>query len=337
MTDLTSLNVEPTYPREVVWEQMFRPRDIDDVALPESHRSAFNKFREEGRIPSLIFYSPMPGTGKTTTARALANAVGCPDPLFINASKDNSIENIRSTVEQYGSTVAAFGVGAQKVVILDECERLSPPAQEALKGMMEHVSSNCSFILTTNDISSVNNPLLSRCRRFDFIWTTGQAAEVELQITRRIIGILNNRKVPYDPKAVIALVKRDFPDNRSLLGSLDTYRAQAGKIDMGVLNMVIGLNFDQLHGILSSKDFRSAAQWAIDNHEAMGRGAYGKLFRYLNPYNSKKPLITDASVPALVAIINEAQKPKNMGVDTYVHLLATLSEIMACPEIVFNK
>ncbi len=333
---LADFNVEPSFPKEVVWEQMFRPKDLKDVILPDDYRVTFEKYREEGSIPSLIFYSPTPGTGKTTTARALANAVGCPNPLFINASKDNSIEKIRSVVEQYGSTVSAFGDGKQKVVILDECERLSPQAQEALKGLLEHVSANCSFILTTNDISSVNGPLLSRCRRFDFIWTEQQAESMMLALTKRVIGILNNRGVKFEPRAVTALVKRSFPDNRSLLGDLDTYRCKNdGKIDMGILNMVSGHDFAALRDILKGKDFKAAAQWAMDNHEAMGKGAYGKLFRYLNPYGGKERLITDTSVPALVVLLNEAQKPKNVGPDSYVHLLAVLCEIMICSDITF--
>lgn len=117
---ISELNVEPSNPNEFIWEQMFRPPTVEDVALPNDFREKFNKYIEAGRIPSLIFYSPKPGTGKTTTARALANSIGCTRPMFINASLDNSIENIRTKVYQYGSTVSVLE-SSQKVVILDEC------------------------------------------------------------------------------------------------------------------------------------------------------------------------------------------------------------------------
>lgn len=335
MTNFADLNVQPTYPKENIWEQKYRPKHITDVALSDELRTALNKYIEVGRIPSIVFYSPTPGTGKTTTARALSRDVGCPDPLFINASKDNSIETIRSKVMQYATTVSAWGEGKQKVVILDECERLSAQAQESLKGILEEVSANCSFILTTNDIGSVNTPLLSRCRRYDFIWTEADAAVVQKQVLMRAFGILNNEEVPYEVKAVAQLVKRSFPDNRSLLGDLNTYFFKHGKIDAGVLNLIQGYNFDELLNILKARDFKKASQWAMDNHESMGKGAYGKLFRYFYPLGGE-PKLNGSGVPALALILNEAQKPKNVGTDSFLHLLATLTEIMTTSDIKFS-
>lgn len=334
MNNFDTIKVEATYPKENVWEQKYRPKHIADVALSDDLRSAMTKYIESGRIPSIVFYSPTPGTGKTTTARALSRDVGCTDPLFINASKDNSIETIRSKVMQYSTTVAAWGEGKQKVVILDECERLSTQAQESLKGILEEVSANCSFILTTNDIGSVNGPLLSRCRRFDFIWNEADSVVVQKQVLMRVFGVLNNEKVPYESKAVAQLVKRSFPDNRSLLGDLNTYFFMHGKIDAGVLNLIQGYNFDELLSILKSRDFKKASQWAMDNHESMGRGAYGKMFRYFYPM-AGTPKLSGAGVPALALILNEAQKPKNVGSDSFLHLLATLTEIMTTSDISF--
>lgn len=327
---MKSLNVEPTFKREFVWEQMFRSKTISDVALPSDHRSAFVSYVESGRIPSLIFYSPQPGTGKTTTARALSADIGCPDPLFINASLNNSIDNIRSSVVQYGSTVSLMGGGRQKVVILDECERLSVAAQESLKGLIEELSANCSFILTTNDISRVNKPLLSRCRRFDFIWDEKQAKTVKNEILRRVIGILNNREVPYDPTAIAGLVNRSFPDNRELLGTLQTYAAKHNKIDLDILNHVGGFDFNGVADIIRDRDFKKAAGWSMNNFERLGNGVFGAMFRYLCPYNQDGAefKVEASSIPALTMILNEAQQPKNIGPDGYLHLLSVILEII---------
>ena len=73
-------------------------------------------------------------TGKTTLATAICNDIGA-TPLIINASLNNSIDDIRTNVTQYATSVSVLG--GPKVVVLDEAERLSTAAQESLKGLME--------------------------------------------------------------------------------------------------------------------------------------------------------------------------------------------------------
>lgn len=337
MQNINALRIEPTNPKEFIWEQMFRPNTINDVALPKEYRDELNSYIEKGRIPSIILYSPKPGTGKTTTARALSNDIGCPNPLFINASRENNIETIRTTVTHYASTVSIFGDAATKVVILDEAERLSSAAQESLKGILEEVSRTCSFILTTNDISRVNKPLVSRCRRFDFIWSEAQSKEVSIQILQRVFGILNYLEVAYDPKAIAALVKRSFPDNRSLLGDLQSFYSRYNKIDIDILNFVSGTDFKGLIEVLKKKDFNQAAQWSMDNYEAMGSNMFGQFFRYVCPVGEPEARkVKNESVLPLTMILSEAQKPKNCGVDGYLQTLGVLVEIMQESSISFK-
>ena len=330
MTSLEQFVTAPTFPQEYVWEQKYRSKTLADVALPDGHRKAFEGFIEKRRLPSLLFYSPSPGTGKTTTARALSAEIGCPKPMFINASLNSSIDVIREQVIQYGQTVSLHGVEAQKVVILDEAERLSKAAQESLKGLMEQFSKTCAFILTTNDINRLEAPLQSRCRRYDFVWTVDEALQVKTQILKRVIGVLNNEGVPFEANIVSAVVNRNFPDNRSLLGGLHAYAEETGRIDAEILNRVGGYNFNGLIEILREKDFKKASAWAMDNHQSMQGGIFGAMFRFLVPFGdeSTEYKIAPTGVPALAVLLNEAQRPKNIGVDGFVHLLATLVELM---------
>lgn len=220
-------------------------------------------------------------------------------------------------------------------MVTHNCERLSPAAQESLKGLIEELSRNCSFILTTNDISRVNKPLLSRCRRFDFIWNDEQAATVKTEVLRRMLGVLNNQGIPFDSKAIGGLVNRSFPDNRELLGTLQTYAAKHKKIDLDILNHVGGFDFNGVLSIIRNSDFKSAAAWSMNNFERLGNGVFGALFRFLCPYNDSKGdfKVEPSGIPALTMILNEAQQPKNIGPDGYLHLLAVILEIMNTPDI----
>lgn len=325
--------------KEHIWEQKYRPSTIEEVIIPQAIKDRLDAYVCEGKIPSFMFYSPSPGTGKTTTARALSAAVGCHKPLFINASLDNNIDTIRSKVIQYATTVSVASNQKIKIVILDEAERLSPAAQESLKGIMEQVSRNCSFILTTNSEGRINAPLMSRCRKIDFIWSADEAAKLKVLVSMRITHILKNENVPYDPKAVLALVNRFYPDNRRIMGTLQDYAQEHGKIDLGIVNSMGGSDVEALVAILKGKDFKVMSQWVMDNIDGLGADFYGKLFRYLYPdvrLNETLPRRVSAeSVPELVGVLGEEQKYHSSVADPYLHMVYVFTQIMMNPNIKF--
>lgn len=326
-------------PKEFIWEQKYRPREINQIIIPDNLKEMLLNFAAEGRIPSFIFNSPTPGTGKTTCSLALARAIGCQHPLFINASLDTSIDSIRGKVIQYATTVSVVSTAKQKVVILDEVERLSPAAQDSLKGILESVSKNCSFILTTNNIQKIEKPLVSRCRRVDFIWDKETSDSLKVKMCHRVVEILQTENVPYEPKAVMAVVNRYYPDNRSILGALQAYVNQNGKVDLGVVSSLGGETFDNLIKILKSRDFKSMTQWVMDNVDSISSDFYGRFFRYVYPDTRLRsdlpPKIDPSSVATLVVLLGEEQKFHSGTPDPYVHLVRLLTIMMTDPEIKF--
>ena len=110
-------------PDEFLWENKYRPKTINDIALPETLKKIFLGFVEKGECQNIVLHSNAGGTGKTTTGLALCNEVGCTNPLFINGSLQTSVEDIRSDVVDYTSSVSLMDKG-HKVVFIDEAERL---------------------------------------------------------------------------------------------------------------------------------------------------------------------------------------------------------------------
>lgn len=303
-----------------LWVEKYRPQNLSDVIVPEDFKNLLLGLVSDGRLPSLLFYSKSPGTGKTTTARALCNELGI-KPLFINASVNNSIDDMRTTVIQYATTSSVIS-SQQRIVILDEADRLSPAAQDALKGIMESVSGHCSFILTCNNKSKVIDPLQSRCTVVDFVYTPEQQLKLSALMMKRSIEILTQENVTFDKAALGKIVKSCVPDNRKLLSLLQQYAKQYKQIDSGLLIFAEKKDIRTFIDALKKKDFNAMLQWCMDNAEQIGDEFYFQI------YEDLKPSIKDNSLPAFILILNEFQRYHAIVPDKYLHFTAMSTRVM---------
>ena len=114
---------------QFLWTEKYRPKKIDDCVLPDATKNLAKALVEKGEITNLLF-SGTAGTGKTTLAKAICDEIGC-DYLYINCSKDNGIDTLRTKISTFASTMSL--TGGVKVVIMDEADRISPAAMDALR------------------------------------------------------------------------------------------------------------------------------------------------------------------------------------------------------------
>jgi replication factor C subunit 2/4 len=164
--------------RLIPWVEKYRPDKVDDVAHQDEVVKTLKKAIEQGTLPHLMFHGP-PGTGKTTTILAVARALYGPDLykgriLELNASDERGIAVVREKVK----TFAQRSVGSQKsngypcprfkIIILDECDSMTPDAQSALRRIMETYSKVTRFCLICNYVTRIIEPLASRCAKFRF-------------------------------------------------------------------------------------------------------------------------------------------------------------------------
>ena len=189
-----------------LWVEKYRPTQLDNYIGNDHLKSKVSVYLESGDIPHLLLFGRA-GTGKTTLAKLLVNNIDC-DYLYINASDENSVDVVREKVKNFASTL---GFKDMKVIILDECDYITPNAQAALRNLMETFSKNCRFILTCNYVERIIDPIQSRCQSFQIIPPDRK------QVAQHLANILGNENIEYDIKDIATIVNSGYPDIRRVI------------------------------------------------------------------------------------------------------------------------
>ena len=139
-----------------ILNEKYRPQTLDTFVGNEAVKDSLQRSLETGDIQHMLFYGP-PGTGKSTLAKLIVKNINC-DYIYINASDERGIETIRDKVSSFASTASFKQV---KVVILDEADFLTLPAQASLRNVIETFSVHTRFILTCNYVERIIDALQS--------------------------------------------------------------------------------------------------------------------------------------------------------------------------------
>jgi replication factor C subunit 3/5 len=195
----------------VLWVEKYRPQSLQSLTLHPQLSATLSQLIADEDFPHLLLYGPS-GGGKKTRIQALLrglfgkgvdkvkvshkafkvksraieiSTLGSNHHIEINPS-DVGISDrhvVQEVIKEIAQTQnVAQGAHAFKVVVLNEVDRLSMQAQQALRRTMEKYTASCRLILVCESTSRVIAPLRSRCL----------AVRVPAPSKEEISGILND-------------------------------------------------------------------------------------------------------------------------------------------------
>lgn len=311
--------IESVNPNEFLWVEKYRPNKLSDAIIPNSLKDLFSGYVAEGQLPNFLF-SGTAGIGKTTIARAICNELGI-EVLFINASESGGIDTLRTTIRQFCSSVSL--TDSAKMVILDEADNLTSGAQAALRGFIEEFSSNARFIFTVNYKNKIIEPLrTSRFVDVDFKIESKDKPALASKMLARAEEILKLENVEYDRAAVGAIVKRDFPDFRRTIQSLQRFSNQYGKITLDSVESDSVTTYTDLISILKDKNWASMRKWVGQNSDLDSTQLMSELYAELEKSCKKE------SLPDVILIISDYMYKAAFSADHQILISAMLTELM---------
>ena len=305
---------------EFLWVEKYRPQTIEECILPENIKKTFQDFLDKGEVPNLLLAGPA-GCGKTTVAKALCNELGV-DVYVINGSDEGRfLDTVRNTAKNFASTVSLSSTARHKVIIIDEADNTTNDVQLLLRAFTEEFSGNCRFIFTCNFKNKIIEPLHSRCACIEFAVKGKDRQGIAAQFFKRLRSILETESVEADPKVLVELINKHFPDWRRVLNECQRY-SSSGKIDTGILATFSDVKVNDLVKNLKEKNFPEVRKWVVNNLD----NDTSILLRRI--YDALSESLTNSSIPAAVLVLAKYQYQMAFVADQEINMLACLTEIM---------
>lgn len=304
---------------QFLWVEKYRPQTIDECILPESLKTTFQQYVDQGEIPTFLF-SGTAGVGKTTVAKALCNAIGA-DWILINGSDEGRmIETLRNKIKSFASTVSL--TDGKKVVIIDEADYMNGDSvQPALRSFIEEFSANCRFIFTCNFKHRIIEPLRSRCANVEFKIDGKDKQQIAAQFFKRVTQILKAEGVEFDPKVVAELITQHFPDYRRVLNELQRYSV-SGKIDTGIFVNLSQESYKELIKFLKERNFTEVRKWVAKNSDADTAALFKEM------YDNAADFLEPTSIPNLILVLADYQYKAAFVADHELNIMAAMTEVM---------
>ncbi len=206
--------------------EKYRPTSIDDILLQEIYAIRLREIKKSGEIPNTLITGP-PGVGKTTTINCIVNDILGENVkenlLEINASDERGKTTVEISITNFCST-KLIGNIKYKIIILDEADNITIPAQNLISILMEKYENKIRFLFTCNDQSKIIEEIQSKCLILKYPNVDPK------KIINRLVFICNHEKIKFTRDSLEEITKISKGDVRTSLNTLQIVSDAYGEV-----------------------------------------------------------------------------------------------------------
>lgn len=189
----------------------YRPKTFSDVVGQKINAAVLNRMVETEKVPQGLLFSGPRGSGKTSTARILANSLDAGEPIEVDAASNGMVGDVREMIE-----TLRYSVGSDyRVIIYDEAHSMTREAFNALLKTLEEPPSGAIFILVTTEPEKIPGTVKSRLMEFSFRKVS------TAEILDRMMRIVDIENISVSPQLLAYIADRSDGSVRDALMMLD--------------------------------------------------------------------------------------------------------------------
>jgi DNA polymerase-3 subunit gamma/tau len=233
----------------------YRPQTPTELIGQDHVVRALTGAIREGRLHHAFLFCGPRGTGKTSAARILAKMVNCEqgptaepcdrceqcvairegrhvDVVEIDAASHGGVDDARDLREKAPTAAMA---SREKVYIIDEAQRLSREAFDALLKLFEEPPPGVRFVLATTEPHKMPATIVGRCQRFDFRRLTLE------DLSTHVAKVAEAEGVSIDAEAAHAIARHAEGSARDALSLLDQATVLGDRtVDIETIRTLLG-------------------------------------------------------------------------------------------------
>ena len=222
----------------------YRPLTFDEVIGQDHIVSVIKAGLKQGKYANAYLFYGTHGVGKTTIARILARALNCdnikdgnpcnkcnscltsingnhPDIIEIDGATSGGVDNVKKLRETAYRSVFK----KKRVVIIDECHRITGAGSQALLKIVEEPPDSTIFVFCTTEVHKVIDTIISRCQRYQ-VYKIPKSLIID-----NILRISKLENIPIKQSVAEAIADVSDGSMRDAISILDQSSANMENID----------------------------------------------------------------------------------------------------------